>query len=448
MIKSEAVVKSIAAPLNELDIARLSEDCNERLSDLPTHKAELDRLQKAIQQAIITKQGVTAEQRLDKSILALWPEVLRESKERLVSLDKTIGELQTAGAERTKAHKDELRKLLTLKDRIKLRERMPAVISFVERSKWADKANAIMGKFKSLGRSLTDLSKVASEQLLNQDFEKLFLTECAHLRAPVVSVDFTGKRGQASRKKSLVAGHKLSDILSEGEQKVIALADFIAESSLRRKGSPIVFDDPVNSLDYKRLKHVVERIYGLSKTRQIIIFTHNIWFASELLERFRKDKNSCSYFEISSEGTTKGLISAASNPRTDSWKDFRKKIDDLIKLAEKETNIEVKEALVKNAYDYMRGACEVFVETDLFQEVTKRHRPNVMMTKLSEIRADRLPAAVEVVNTVFDKCCDFIPAHSHSIETLNVRPNLDELKSEWTMLQKARDEYLKEDKTA
>jgi hypothetical protein len=33
---------------------------------------------------------------------------------------------------------------------------------------------------------------------------------------------------------------------------VIAIADFLAEATLLRKTSaPIVFDDPVNSLDYK-----------------------------------------------------------------------------------------------------------------------------------------------------------------------------------------------------
>jgi wobble nucleotide-excising tRNase len=40
-------------------------------------------------------------------------------------------------------------------------------------------------------------------------------------------------------------------VLSEGE-KVIALADFLAEASLK-PAAPVIFDDPINSLDYKRL---------------------------------------------------------------------------------------------------------------------------------------------------------------------------------------------------
>jgi wobble nucleotide-excising tRNase len=50
-------------------------------------------------------------------------------------------------------------------------------------------------------------------------------------------------------RKSLAPRHRLSAILSEGEQKVIALADFLAESTLRGSASPIVLDDLVTSLD-------------------------------------------------------------------------------------------------------------------------------------------------------------------------------------------------------
>ena len=59
------------------------------------------------------------------------------------------------------------------------------------------------------------------------------------LRAPKVAVDFPGRKGEQARRKSLTPNQrqKLSDILSEGEQKVIAVpADFLAEASLKQKG--------------------------------------------------------------------------------------------------------------------------------------------------------------------------------------------------------------------
>ena len=65
-------------------------------------------------------------------------------------------------------------------------------------------------------------------------------------------------------------------MLSEGEQKVLALADFLAESRMRGTKAPLVFDDPVTSLDYRRLDEVAARIQNLAETHQVVVLTHNI----------------------------------------------------------------------------------------------------------------------------------------------------------------------------
>jgi hypothetical protein len=65
-----------------------------------------------------------------------------------------------------------------------------------------------------------------------------------------------------------------------------------------------------------------------------------------------------------------------------------------------------------------------------------------MMTKLPQIKADRLKKAVEAIMPVFEKACRIIASHSQPLETLNVRPNLQQLKQDWTTLQEARKAYL------
>ena len=117
-----------------------------------------------------------------------------------------------------------------------------------------------------------------------------------------MTLQFPGRQGQVTRKKAVASGeHRPSDVLSEGEQKVIALADFLAEASLKPP-APVIFDDPINSLDYKRMAEVVDRIAALSDTRQVIVFTHNIWFTTELLARFEKRPQDCSYYDVSRDG--------------------------------------------------------------------------------------------------------------------------------------------------
>ena len=112
--------------------------------------------------------------------------------------------------------------------------------------------------------------------------------------------------------------HRLSEVLSEGEQKVIALSDFLAEAAVRAGSAPILFDDPVTSLDYKRLEYIVDRLYELSAEHQIIVFTHNIWFATTLLARFEKSPDDCSYFSVDlGENGLTGIVTGGSHPRWD-----------------------------------------------------------------------------------------------------------------------------------
>ncbi len=187
-----------------------------------------------------------------------------------------------------------------LRDRLELGRRLDSVLEYLADLKWVSRADQLIRRFPPLLKSLTDESKIASEQLLHSDFQRRFEEERIALRAPEVILEFPGRKGQAARKK-LAASHKPSAVLSEGEQKVIALADFLAESSLRLTDAPIVFDDPVNSLDYRRIQEVTNRIALLARDRQIVVFTHNIWFAVELLARFEKDRSRCSYFSITDE---------------------------------------------------------------------------------------------------------------------------------------------------
>lgn len=109
----------------------------------------------------------------------------------------------------------------------------------------------------------------------------------------------------------------LADILSEGEQKVIAIADFLAEASLRTGSAPIIFDDLVNSLDHRRVREIAKWIAELSAEHQVIIFTHDIWLATELLAVFDDTPGKCSSYLIREEGGVKGLVSGEKHPRSD-----------------------------------------------------------------------------------------------------------------------------------
>lgn len=72
------------------------------------------------------------------------------------------------------------------------------------------------------------------------------------------------------------------DILSEGEQRIVALAAFFADATGRDELTPIVIDDPISSLDYNYEESATKRIVELAKNRQVIVFTHT--FCTRLCE--------------------------------------------------------------------------------------------------------------------------------------------------------------------
>lgn len=331
------------------------------------------------------------------------------------------------------------RELDELTDRIQLAARLHGITTLVADAKWSQKAAQLAKKIPPVRTSLTGVAKVASEQLINTDFASRFAEECSALRAPVVGLEFPGQKGQAARRKTVPMAKQPSKVLSEGEQKVIGLADFLAEAGLRLSPSPIVFDDPVNSLDYRRIHEVADRIARLAADRQVIILTHNIWFATEMLSRFEKDKDRCTYYGITDD-PGKGVVVPGSHPRWDTVSKTTGKVNQLIDGA-KGAEGAVQDALIENAYSTIRGWCETVVETELLAGVTQRYQANVMMTKLGQIKGDRLKDAFDVLGPLFEKACRVTEAHSQPLETLSVRPTLSDLAADWVAAQAARKAY-------
>ena len=77
----------------------------------------------------------------------------------------------------------------------------------------------------------------------------------------------------------------LQQVLSEGEQRAISLASFLAELRLANHRGAIVFDDPVSSLDHWRRRDVARRLVEEAKIRQVIILTHDTTFLAQLQEQ-------------------------------------------------------------------------------------------------------------------------------------------------------------------
>jgi energy-coupling factor transporter ATP-binding protein EcfA2 len=374
-----------------------------------------------------------------------WPEKVKalDAAQQVVSDEAArlaihTSNLQTSIEQRQAALTAKQKELIELQAKKITKTLLSQIEKRVTDAKWVLRANVIKNVMTSVLRSLTDAAKEASEELLNKGFEKRFHDECLKLRAPSVTLNFPGRAGQVARRK-MVAAYKPNQVLSEGEQKALALADFLAEVTAVPASSPVIFDDPITSMDYRRIHEVCDRIVTLANDHQIVVFTHNIWFAAELLAK--ADKKKWKYYDIRNEGTDSGVVTAATHPRVDNFTQVSGRVKKMLEGAEKATDGEVKAALVEKGYEELRALCEIVVEYELLKGVVQRYAPNVMLTKLDQINAAKLPDAVAAIVSVFEKCCRYIASHSQPIETQGVRPTVDELKTDFKAVLDAREPH-------
>lgn len=84
-----------------------------------------------------------------------------------------------------------------------------------------------------------------------------------------------------------LGGGSPRDILSEGEQRAIAISSFLAEVRLDNGRGGVIFDDPVSSLDHIRRERVARRLAQEAQNRQVVVLTHDVYFLSVLMNETR-----------------------------------------------------------------------------------------------------------------------------------------------------------------
>jgi len=357
------------------------------------------------------------------------------TKTKLDALRTQIESLDNQQTNRADQLQEKQMKLAELQDQVELDSCWQLIEAEVNKARECERLKDLKRSLSGLQRTVTQLSKSSSDQLVNQSFDKLFAQECEALRAPNLKLEFVGRSGKAHRMKVMNGRHRPSNVLSEGEQKVLALADFLAEARLAGISAPIIFDDPVSSLDHRRVHEVSERIVDLSEENQVIVFTHDILFATTLINLSDKTKR-CSFFHITDDGG-KGQVSRASGPRSDSLSAIRGRINTSIQEAKTQQG-EARDATVRNGYSHIRSWCEVFTEEELLQSVSTRYRANIQMTSLERIDGDKLNQIAPKVAKIYEIACRYIEGHSQPQVTLGVSPTISGLEEHWQDLQDLR----------
>jgi len=140
-------------------------------------------------------------------------------------------------------------------------------------------------KRKTTTTGISRKSGELSETLITTAYIGRFNDELKKLGAERIKVEIVkaptsyGRTRHSIRLRNVVfSPAKVSEVLSEGERRIVALAAFIADISGYGTNTPLVFDDPVSSLDQVFEEKVISRLVVLSKERQVLVFTHRLSF--------------------------------------------------------------------------------------------------------------------------------------------------------------------------
>lgn len=250
------------------------------------------------------------------------------------------------------------------------------------------------------GNTTRKKTEIMNELVISQ-YAEIFNKETEELDCNFgLKVESHGREATTEKRLRLefARGYNPSEILSEGEQTVSALADFLTESKLDKNNSGIVFDDPVTSLDHERRSTIAKRLVKEAKERQVIVLTHDIVFLLDL--QFYAEAESVDHVSVSMRrnGDKVGLI----KPELP-WiaLDVKKKVGYLknelpgLKKAESGDQNDYRNK-VKLWYILLREAWERAVEERLFKGVVQRFNKSIQTQRLDAV--DINSALIKEVN--------------------------------------------------
>ena len=171
--------------------------------------------------------------------------------------------------------------LIELKDREWLSGIKDDVIAEIDRHREIQDLKVVLREANS--RSITSKNDALSETLVTEQLRVQFLQEIAHLGLEELAIELTQEKSKhgVTRFKVSLAGNNSADagkVLSEGEYRCVALASFLAELAICNSDSGIIFDDPVSSLDHLHREAIANRLATLGRSRQVVVFTHDLPF--------------------------------------------------------------------------------------------------------------------------------------------------------------------------
>jgi hypothetical protein len=205
----------------------------------------------------------------------------------------------------------------------------------------------------------------------------------------------------------------VAKVASEGEQRCIAIAAFLAEMKADNRDSAVIFDDPVNSLSHQWSSRVAARLVKESAKRQVVVFTHDIVFYKLLLEQAELQNAEHNSIALMRSKKFAGLVrdSAPWEALTTSkrLKVLNTELQRLRKIDGTGTEDDFRKES-RHFYGLLRESWERLVEEKLLNKVVSRFERGVYTQRLSRL-VDITAADITRVDNAMSKCSTYFTGH-------------------------------------
>lgn len=358
------------------------------------------------------------------------PSGLAESAERLRTRSRELQQDMDPAV--LHAVQSELREL---ESREVLARHVQAVLGEIERQKRLAAYQLCLDETRT--NAITRKSSEVTMRAVTDQLAASFRHELKELNFRDVEVEMVpsgGSRGSLYHRLQLrrAPGVSVPKVVSEGEARCLSIASFFAELSTADDHSAILFDDPVSSLDHEWRENVAARLVKEAKSRQVIVFTHDIVFLVELAEQSVKQDVVVTNWNLKRGYTTAG-ISEPGPPYpgmkvTDRVGYLRTLLQEAVALyrAEKPTEYEIATTRI---YGLLRKAWERGVEELLLYGVVERYRNSVQTSRARRLM-DITDDDCKALEAGMTKTSEWEGGHDHAKALGKRFPDPDEVKED------------------
>ena len=342
--------------------------------------------------------------------------------------------------------KDMTKKRNELSARQGLSKVLPAVLTLLENLQLVEKLRACEKGLNS--GAISKEAKLLASPFITEKLSNAFEKELDYLKLNIkLHLQERSSHGEIyhqlilkppSQERKQLEKIPLGEVFSESEQRVISLGAFLAEVSLANHKCGIIFDDPVSSLDHYRCKEVAKRLVDEAAHRQVIVFTHDAIFLTQLNDAI-KEAETCSQTQYLEwiDGQPGGVFE---EPPWE-YKSFDDRVNKLKKVqrqlardAQPYPDVTHRNK-IREQYRLLRNTIEQMVQDLILNGVVRRFDDWVQVKRLNNVVGFSRDE-YESIKRLYKKCHEF--AHDISSSRAEILPSVTDLGKDIDELERQR----------